>query len=164
MTATQILAEFVAKTHLSDIPSDVIERGGLILADSIGCIAAGSMVSEMRGLVALQPAPGASKPTATALGTGLRLASADAAFVNGAAGTWHDLDEGNLSTRTHAGIQIVPAIVAECEARRLSGAALLEALILAYEASARIWRATQSRLAVHPCIDLLATGGGRGAH
>ena len=150
MTATQILAEFVATTRLSDIPPDVIERGGLILADSIGCIAAGSMVSEMRGLVALQPAPGAGKPTATALGTGQRLAAPDAAFVNGAAGTWHDLDEGNLSTRTHAAIQIVPAILAECEARRLSGAALLEALILAYEVSARIWRATQSRLAVHP--------------
>jgi 2-methylcitrate dehydratase PrpD len=148
MTATQTLAEFVATTRLSDIPSDVIERAGLILADSIGCIAAGSMVPEMRGLVALQPRAG--KPTATALGTGQRLAAPDAAFVNGAAGTWHDLDEGNLSTRTHAAIQIVPAILAECEARGLSGAALLEALILGYEASARIWRATQSRLAVHP--------------
>lgn len=150
MTATQTLAEFVATTRLNDIPSDVIERAGLILADSIGCIAAGSMVPEMRGLVALQPAPGAGKAGATALGTGRRLAAPDAAFVNGAAGTWHDLDEGNLSTRTHAAIQIVPAILAECETRRLSGAALLEALILGYEASARIWRATQSRLAVHP--------------
>lgn len=150
MTATQTLAEFVAATRLSDIPSDVIERAGLILADSIGCIAAGSMVPEMRRLVALQSAAGAGKSTATALGLGSRLAASDAAFVNGAAGTWHDLDEGNLSTRTHAAIQIVPAVLAECEARGLSGGALLEALILAYEASARIWRATQSRLAVHP--------------
>src|SRR5262249_58664835 len=73
-----------------------------------------------------------------------------AAFINGTAGTWHDLDEGNLSTRTHAGIQLVPAALAEAEARALSGAKLLEALILAYEASARIWRATKARDAVHP--------------
>jgi 2-methylcitrate dehydratase PrpD len=73
-----------------------------------------------------------------------------AAFINGIAGTWHDLDEGNLSTRTHAGIQLVPAALAEAEARALPGAKLLEALILAYEASARIWRATKARHAVHP--------------
>ena len=66
------------------------------------------------------------------------------------AGTWHDLDEGNLSTRTHAGIQLVPAALAEAEMRGLSGASLLEAVILAYETSARIWRATKARLSVHP--------------
>src|SRR5262249_10811061 len=63
---------------------------------------------------------------------------------------WHDLDEGNLSTRTHAGIQLVPAALAEAEACVLSGAKLLEAVILAYEAAARIWRATKARHAVHP--------------
>ena len=76
------------------------------------------------------------------------------AYVNGTAGTWHDLDEGNLSTRTHAGIQIVPAALAEAEARSLSGAALLEAVILAYEASARLWRATK---AGSPCIRMART-------
>jgi 2-methylcitrate dehydratase PrpD len=79
-----------------------------------------------------------------------RLAIDAAAFINGTAGTWHDLDEGNLSTRTHAAIQIVPAALAEAEARALSGRQLLTAVILAYEASARLWRATAARHAVHP--------------
>src|SRR4029077_2018513 len=72
------------------------------------------------------------------------------AFINGTAGTWHDLDEGNLSTRTHAAIQIVPAALAEAEARARSGQELLTAVILASEASARLWRATAARHAVHP--------------
>ena len=57
---------------------------------------------------------------------------------------------GQPSTQTHAGIQLLPAALAEAEMRGLSGTSLLEAVILAYEASARIWRATKARLSVHP--------------
>jgi 2-methylcitrate dehydratase PrpD len=138
-TATDELARFIAGTRLTDIPADVIERGRLVLADCIGCMAAGAVVPEMRRLAALQIEKGPG--VASVIGTGETLAAAAAAFINGTAGTWHDLDEGNLSTRTHAGIQLVPAALAEAEARALSGAKLLEAVILAYEASARIWRA-----------------------
>lgn len=148
MNAIEILAGFIAATRLSDLPDDVVARGRIILSDCIGCIVAGSTAPEMRRLTALQANRG--HPGATVLGSAIRLAPDDAAFVNGTAGTWHDLDEGNLSTRTHAGIQIVPAVLAEAEARGLGGAALLEAMILAYETSARLWRATTARLAVHP--------------
>jgi len=148
VTATEELAEFVASTRFADIPADVIARGRLILADCIGCMVAGGVVPEMRRLAALHV--GRGLPVATVLGTGERLAADAASFINGAAGTWHDLDEGNLSTRTHAGMQTLPAALAEAEMRGRSGASLLEAMILAYEASARIWRATQARLSVHP--------------
>ena len=129
MTATKALAEFVAATRLADLPDDVVQRGRLILADCVGCIVAGSGAAEVRRLAGLEV--GRGEPAATALGISVRLATDAAAYVNGTAGTWHDLDEGNLSTRTHAGIQIVPAAMAEAEARSLSGAALLEAVILA---------------------------------
>jgi 2-methylcitrate dehydratase PrpD len=147
-TATESLAEFVAATPLAGIPADVVARGRLILTDCVGCVIAGGAVPEIQRLAALQPDRG--EPLATVLGTGQRLAADAAAFVNGTAGTWHDLDEGNLSTRTHAAIQIVPATLAEAEARALSGEQLLAALILAYEAGARLWRATTARHAVHP--------------
>ena len=147
-TATDTLAEFIATTRFSDIPTDVAARGRLIIADCVGCMVAGAGVPEVRRLAALQSDRGA--PSATVLGTGQRLAADAAAFINGTAGTWHDLDEGNLSTRTHAAIQLVPAALAEAEARALSGRQLLTAVILAYEASARLWRATAARHAVHP--------------
>ena len=100
MTATKALAEFVAVTRLADLPDDVVQRGRLILADCVGCILAGSRTAEVRRLAGLEV--GRGKPAATALGTSVRLAPDAAAYVNGTAGTWHDLDEGNLSTRTHA--------------------------------------------------------------
>jgi 2-methylcitrate dehydratase PrpD len=148
MTATRALSEFVATTRLANLPADVVARGSLILADCVGCMVAGSGAPEVRRLLTLEA--GRGEPTASALGTPVRLSTDAAAYVNGTAGTWHDLDEGNLSTRTHAAIQIAPAALAEAEARSLTGPRLLEAIILAYEASARLWRATQSRLAVHP--------------
>jgi 2-methylcitrate dehydratase PrpD len=147
-TATDELAHFIAGTSLADIPADVIERGRLVLADCIGCMVAGAVVPEVRRLAALHTAKGTG--VASVIGTGQMLPADAAAFINGTAGTWHDLDEGNLSTRTHAGIQLVPAALAEAEARALSGAKLLEAVILAYEASARVWQATKARHAVHP--------------
>ena len=148
MTATDQLAEFVASTRLADIPADVVARARLVLADCVGCMVAGAVVPEVRRLAALHVNRG--DPAATVLGTGQRLAADAASFINGTAGTWHDLDEGNLSTRTHAGIQLLPAALAEAELRGLSGARLLEAVILSYEVSARIWRATKARLSVHP--------------
>ena len=147
-TATDALADFVAETRFADIPDDVKARGRLIIADCVACMVAGAVVPEVRRLAVLQSGRGA--PAASVLGTGQRLAADAAAFINGSAGTWHDLDEGNLSTRTHAAIQLVPAAVAEAEARALSGQQLLTAVILAYEASARLWRATAARHAVHP--------------
>ena len=151
MAAAHLLdiARFIANTRLADLPPDVVERGRLIVADCIGCIVAGIAPPPMRRLLAVEQARGGGA-VATVLGTSVQLPRDAAAWVNGTAGTWHDLDEGNLHTRTHAMIQIVPAAFAEAEAAGLSGAALLEALILAYEASARIWRASDIRLAVHP--------------
>jgi 2-methylcitrate dehydratase PrpD len=143
------LTSFVTDRRLSDLPPDVVERGCLIVADCIGCIVAGVAQPEVRRLLAVEQARG-GEPRASVLGTAARLPADAAAFINGIGGTWHDLDEGNLHTRTHAMIQIVPAAFAAAEAGDLTGAALLEASILAYEASARIWRATSTRLAVHP--------------
>ena len=53
-TATDELARFIAGTRLTDIPADVIGRGRLVLADCIGCMAAGAVVPEMRRLAVLQ--------------------------------------------------------------------------------------------------------------
>jgi 2-methylcitrate dehydratase PrpD len=149
MTAVNSICSFVNATGLSDIPNDVVVRGRMILGDCIGCIVAGGQTPEVRQLVSLERVKN-NATEATALGTGEKLARGAAAFINGTAGTWHDLDEGNLSTKTHAAIQLVPAALAEAEANGQSGRQLLEATILAYEASARLWRATTVRHAVHP--------------
>lgn len=143
------LAEFVAQTPSTAIPARVRQRAALVVADCIGCMAAGNQVPEVARL-ARYCATQAPTGSATVVGMPATLRPEWAAWVGGTAGTWHDLDEGNLHTRAHAAIQIVPAALAEAEATGKSGAEFLDAFILAYEAAGRLWRATTARLAVHP--------------
>jgi 2-methylcitrate dehydratase PrpD len=74
----------------------------------------------------------------------------DAALLNGCAGTWLELDEGNLFAKGHPGIQVVPAAIALAQEAGISGADLLLAVALGYEISARVSRAAQIRLSIHP--------------
>jgi len=140
------LARFAAETPGSDIPPDVRERACLILADSVGCMIGGAGAAEVRRLAARA----ASDGPATAPGLAGGYAPDMAAFIGGTAGVWHDLDEGNLHTRTHAAIQIAPALLAAAEAGGHKGAESVDAFVLGYEAASRLWRAAKIRLAVHP--------------
>ena len=143
------LAEFAAGTQLNDISAAARERARWVIADSIPVIAAGMQQPEMQAFVARQ-LTGAAPGTAWVIGAGKRAGALDAALLNGTAGTWLELDEGNLFAKGHPGIQVVPAAVALAQESGYSGAELLRAVALGYEVSARISRAAQMRLAFHP--------------
>ncbi len=143
------LAEFAAGTQLNDISTAARERARWVIADSIPVIAAGMQQAEMQALVARQLAA-AAPGTAWVIGAGRRAGALDAALLNGTAGTWLELDEGNLFAKGHPGIQVVPAAIALAQECGSSGAEVLRAVALGYELSARISRAAQMRLVVHP--------------
>jgi 2-methylcitrate dehydratase PrpD len=141
------LAAFAAGTRLDAI--DARERARWVIADSVPVIAAGMQQPEMRAYVdkhLAEAAPGA----AWVIGAGRRAGALDAALLNGTAGTWLELDEGNLFAKGHPGIQVVPAALALAQVAGYSGAELLRAVALGYEVSARISRAAQMRLTFHP--------------
>ena len=120
-----------------------------VLADCLPVIAAGMQVDEMKALVAAHLDTAASGG-AWVIGTGRRAAALDAALLNGTAGTWLELDEGNLFAKGHPGIQVVPAAVAVAQESAVSGAELLLAVSLGYEVCSRISRAAKTRILVHP--------------
>lgn len=143
------LAAFCSDASLATLPPEVIDRARWIIADSIPVIAAGMQMTEMKALVETH-LDGAPPGTAWVFGAGRRAPPIDAALLNGTAGTWLELDEGNLFAKGHPGIQVVPAAVAAAQERGASGAALLVAVALGYEISSRIHRAAEVKLAVHP--------------
>jgi 2-methylcitrate dehydratase PrpD len=143
------LAEFAAGTQLNDISMSARERARWVIADSIPVIAAGMQQPEMQAFVARQLA-GAAPGNAWVIGAGRRAGALDAALLNGTAGTWLELDEGNLFAKGHPGIQVVPAALALAQESGYSGADVLRAVALGYEVSARISRAAQMRLVFHP--------------
>ncbi len=143
------LAEFAHNAQLGNLSDRARDRARWVIADCIPVIAAGMQQREMRALVAVhlaQAAPG----NAWVIGTGKRAAALDAALLNGTAGTWLELDEGNLFAKGHPGIQVVPAAVALAQEMVCSGGDLLLAVALGYELSSRISRAAQVKLSVHP--------------
>jgi 2-methylcitrate dehydratase PrpD len=105
--------------------------------------------AEMREFVTRQLADG-TPGRASVIGAGLRADPPSAALLNGTAGTWIDMNEGNLHANGHPGIQVVPLAWALAEQDGRSGRDLLAAFIVGYEVSARIKRASATRLAVHP--------------
>jgi len=143
------LAAFAADTTLAGLSEAARERARWIIADCIPVIAAGMQQREMQALAArhlAQAAPG----SAWVIGAGKRAAALDAALLNGTAGTWLELDEGNLFAKGHPGIQVVPAAVALAQESNLSGADLLLAVALGYELSSRVSRASNVKLSIHP--------------
>ncbi len=142
------LADFASRTTLDRLSKGALERARWVIMDSVPVIAAGMQQREMKALVAAHLNP--SKGGAWVIGAGRRAGAPDAALLNGTAGTWLELDEGNLYAKGHPGIQVVPAALALAQELDCSGADVLLAVALGYELSSRISRAAQVRLSVHP--------------
>lgn len=92
MTYLQDLAAFACRTRLADLPPKVLERTRWVLADSLPVIAAGMQQPQMRALLKAHLSEG----KAWILGAHRRAGALDAALLNGTAGTWLELNEGNL--------------------------------------------------------------------
>jgi 2-methylcitrate dehydratase PrpD len=145
----ETLSRFIGAATLQDLPEEAKAHARWIIADCVPVIAAGMQQAEMKAYAGKQLA-GAAPGSAWVIGSGRRAAALDAALLNGTAGTWLELDEGNLFAKGHPGIQVVPAAIALAQELRASGADLLLAVALGYEISARISRAAQIRLVIHP--------------
>ena len=105
------VAEFAAGYAAADLPAEAVERTRLIIADCIGAIAGGAAEAEPATLARRLATGG----TANVIGTGLTAPPAQAALLNGTAGTWLEMDEGNQFCRGHPGIHAFPAAFAWCQ-------------------------------------------------
>lgn len=119
-------SRFLSGAKLSDLSQEAKDRALWIIADCVPVIAAGMQQPEMKAFVekhATSAAPG----DAWVIGAQRRTGALDAALLNGTAGTWLELDEGNLFAKGHPGIQVVPAAIALAQEMKASGADLLHA-------------------------------------
>ena len=142
------VAGFAADFSTADLPPEVVERTKLIVADSIGAIVGGAAEPEVQ---ALSRRPGfAGGGPARLIGTRLTAQPAQAALVNGTAGTWLEMDEGNQFCKGHPGMHTIPAAFAYAEANGVSGVDFLAAVAIGYEVGARVGIATSLRPSMHP--------------
>src|ERR1700742_3929596 len=142
------LAAFVAGTPLTEVPAEVQRYAKLVALDTIGVILAGADRPEVRALrERLAPTAGRG---ATVLAPG--WPSADprtAAMLNGIAGRAIELGEGHRYVSYQRAMQILPGVLSVGEASARSGTDMLAALLLGYDAGARLGAAMKTRPLAH---------------
>ena len=140
------LSRFAAELEFAALPPPVQEQVLWILADTVAAVVAGSAEPELRALAGKQGQAG----NATLIGLGRCGSSDAAALVNGSAGTFLEMDEGNRFSRGHPAIHVLPAALALCEERAAGAADFLSALVAGYEVGSRLGAASRLRASMHP--------------
>lgn len=153
-SATRVLAEYATSIEWNNLPPEVMEHSRRILLDTIGVTLGGSAEPEATALAHRLGRPD-GKPS-TLIGHRLRASPLNAALTNGTAACWMDFDSGHrpppgkpLLPAAHPPIHLVPAALAMAEAKASSGKELLAALVVGYDAGARIGMASRVRAEIH---------------
>jgi 2-methylcitrate dehydratase PrpD len=141
---TAALAAYIAASAARELPSDVTEKTGHHILDTLAAIVSGSRLRAGRLAAAYAArfggaATGANaQQAATVIGTSLAVPAEIAALANGMAGHADETDDSHLAGRFHAGCGIVPAALAVAEHADCSGAAFLRAVALGYDIGTRV--------------------------
>lgn len=143
------LVTFACTAQLSDVTPKALQHLRFIVADTLAAVAIGNQQPEMQAML-VQQLRLSGTGQAAVLGTGTNLNPIDAAALNAAAGCWLELDEGNLTSNGHPGIQVIPAALAVAQQMGKSGAEFLLACAIGYEICARIGSACDMRMCLHP--------------
>jgi 2-methylcitrate dehydratase PrpD len=140
------LSHFASHLRFQDLPAEVKAHTGWVLADTLASIVAGSAEPEMQRLNERM----GFGSGATLIGTGRQVHAEAAALLNGTAGTFLEMDEGNRFSRGHPAIHVLPAALALSEMHGVDAERFLSALVVGYEVGSRIGAASQLRGAMHP--------------
>lgn len=148
----------------SEFPAAARGRAVQVLADDLAAALSALQEPEVRRVRERVLARAAGIAEASLLAPGLpRRTVAEAALVNGLAMGWNELDEGYRKAVCHAGLYVLPALLAAAEPAGASLQEVLRALVLGYETAARFalaWR--QPQLTLHPHALLAPVGAAAG--
>jgi len=153
------LCDWAAACRWVDVPGPIRRRGLMVLADDLAAMIAGADEPELhryRETLLRRDETAEATLIAPALP---RVGRMGAAAHNGLAGNWAELDEGFRPVTCHAGVYILPALLAEAEVRGESLSAVLRALVLAYDIAARValaYRFPSPRVHAHAGFGSLA--------
>src|SRR5712671_826950 len=142
------LAHFVAETTLEQVPAEVRSYAKLVVLDTIGVVLAGAERPEVRELRARLSATAGAGATVFAPGWPTND-TRTAALLNGIAGRSIELGEGHRYVSFQGAMQILPGVLSAGEWGRRTGGDMLAALILGYDAGARLGAAMKVRPLAH---------------
>jgi 2-methylcitrate dehydratase len=130
------LAAYAAQLRYDDLDSETIEAVKSHLIDTIGCGIAAFDEKPVR--ICRDLVLAASGGVSTIIGTNRRAPPDLAAFANGAAFRYHDMNDAYVGRVTGHPSDHIAACLAVAEAERSSAAELITAIVLAYEINCRL--------------------------
>jgi len=132
----QELSTYIAGALRAKLPPEVAERARLHLVDVFASMVSGSrQLPGKRAIAFVKPLGGTRE--AGVIGTRMVTTTLNAALANGMFGHADETDDTHPPTRSHPGTSVIPAALALCEAKQLSGERMLRAMVLGYDLCAR---------------------------
>lgn len=129
-----LLASAAAMTRWTQLPQAVQSQAIDLVCDTLAVIAAGTTHHSHQRIAAIMH----SKGLCTRLDTAQPADLLNAAFINAAATTVWQLQDGHRMAKGHPASHLVPALWALAEASGAGGEAFLSAFVAGYETGARI--------------------------
>jgi 2-methylcitrate dehydratase PrpD len=131
------LSAYIAAAAKRPLPQAVVDRAKLHLVDTFAAMISGSRLLPGKKAIAYAKTLGGT-PAAGIMGTRMVTTPQNAALANGMFGHADETDDTHPPSLTHPGTSVVPAALAIGEQNRLSGKALLRAIVLGYDICARV--------------------------
>jgi 2-methylcitrate dehydratase PrpD len=128
------------QADLSQMPSEMIEKGKMCILDGIGCGLYGLEFEATKFVLELAN-EWTGRPEASIMGTGIKAPSALAARANGVAVHVADFDDTSAQLRGHPTAVVLPPALALCEMKLKTGRDLLLAYIVGVEVGAKLGKA-----------------------
>src|SRR3979409_1440071 len=133
-SVAETLAHGIVALKAGSLPSATTRKCEDLLIDVVGLCVTARNEDYIRSALAGWEDDG----PCTVIGHRRTLNAAGAAFVNGTAAHGEDYDDTFEGGPVHAGAAIVPAVLAACEHRKLSGAAAVKAIAVGVEIMCRM--------------------------
>ena len=131
------LSAYIAGAVKRPLPAKVAARARLHLVDTFAAMISGSRLLPGQKAIGYVKSLG-GRPAAGVIGTRMITTPQNAALANGMFGHADETDDTHPPSLTHPGTSVVPAALAIGEQQRLSGKALLRAIVLGYDVCARM--------------------------
>ncbi|HSV83393.1 MAG TPA: MmgE/PrpD family protein [Ramlibacter sp.] len=149
------LARMVIDVQYSDLPDRALDHAEMLLASTIASAAAGSQLQSSRIIRAVEVERGGRAESTAWFGAAEKLPMAAAARINALSSDAAASDDSDLRNIVHQGTTACATALAVGERTGASGAEVLAAVVLGYEAAGRISSAMQCGFkskGFHGCI------------
>jgi Uncharacterized protein involved in propionate catabolism len=142
------LFAWAAALKPEDVPDAAMRRAAQILFDDISAMVGAWTEPEFRQAYPTLMKNSSSHACTVFCRPGAKADPETAALVNAVSANWLELDEGYRTTPCHAGLYVLPALLASAETDPVPTNTLIATLAVAYELITRIARAFSQQPAV----------------